>query len=42
MGAGAGDRSGSGRSFRKGLALAELFQMSPDDEAARKWFESQM
>ena len=42
MGAGAGDRGGSGRSFRKGLALAELFQMSPDDEAARKWFESQM
>ena len=42
LGAGAGDRSGSGKSLRKGLALAELFQMFPDDEAARKWFESQM
>ena len=38
----AGGRSGPGKSFRKGLTLAELFQMFPDDEAARKWFESQI
>ena len=38
----AGGRSGPGKSLRKGLTLAELFQMFPDDEAARKWFESQI
>ena len=29
-----------GKSSRNGMALAELFQKFPDDEAARKWFEA--
>ena len=28
-----------GRSDRNGLSVIELFQMFPDDDAARKWFE---
>ena len=33
---------GPGRSYRKGITLAELFKMFPDDEAAREWFEATM
>ncbi len=32
---------GPGRSYRKGLSIIELFQMFPNDEAARQWFEDQ-
>ena len=31
--------SGPGRSYRKGLSLPELFEMFPDEDTARKWFE---
>ena len=30
-----------GRSYRKGISLIELFQMFPDDEKARLWFEQE-
>ena len=33
---------GPGRSYRKGISMSELFQLFPDDEAARAWFESVM
>ena len=33
---------GSGRSYRKGIALAGLFETFPDDEAARAWSEAAM
>ena len=29
-----------GKSFRNGITLIELFDMFPDEESARKWFES--
>ncbi len=32
--------SAPGRSERAGISIIELFEMFPDDEAARKWFES--
>ena len=32
-------RSGPGRSYRSGLTVIELFDMFPDEEAARLWFE---
>ena len=28
-----------GKHYRKGITLIELFQMFPDEDAARKWFE---
>ena len=28
----------AGKSYRRGISLAKLFEMFPDDEAARKWF----
>lgn len=30
----------AGKDFRKGISLIDLFEMFPDEEAARKWFES--
>lgn len=30
-------KKGPGKSFRKGMSLAELFRMFPDDDAAEKW-----
>ena len=32
--------SGPGRSYRKGLSVVELFDMFPDEQAARNWFEN--
>ena len=32
--------NGSGKSDRKGMTLAEMFKMFPDDEAAMEWFEA--
>ena len=34
--------SGPGKSFREGLSVMELFEMFPDDETARRWFESRI
>ena len=31
---------GPGRSYRKEISMSKLFQMFPDDGAARAWFES--
>ena len=31
-------QSAPGKHYRKGLALSELFQMFPDDDAAEAWF----
>ena len=31
---------GPGRSYRKEITIIELLKMFPDDEAARKWFET--
>ncbi len=31
----------SGKSFRKGISLTELFEMFPDEDAAQKWLEEQ-
>ena len=33
-----GSTSGPGKHFRKGISLAELFQLFPDDETAEEWF----
>lgn len=33
-------QSAPGKSFRKGITLIELFEMFPDNDAARKWFEN--
>lgn len=33
--------TGPGKSFRKGISLAELFTMFPDDEVAEEWFIQQ-
>ena len=30
----------AGKDFRKGISLIELFEMFPDEQAARDWFES--
>ena len=30
---------GPGKHYRKGISLAKLFKMFPDDETAREWFE---
>ena len=35
-----GFSKGPGKYFRKGISLAGLFQMFPDDEAAEEWFVS--
>ncbi|MCE2508629.1 MAG: transposase, partial [Nitrosopumilaceae archaeon] len=38
-----GDGTGSGgpgRSYRKGITLADLFKLFLNDEAAREWFEA--
>ena len=32
--------SGPGKSFRNGISLIALFDMFPDEDSARKWFES--
>ena len=32
-------KSGPGKSHREGIGLAELFDMFPDNDSARKWFE---
>ena len=29
-----------GRSFKKGITLIEIFEKFPDEDEARKWFES--
>ncbi|MCY4192067.1 MAG: IS1595 family transposase, partial [Rhodospirillaceae bacterium] len=34
--------SGPGKSHRKGISLVKLLRMFPDDDAARKWFESKL
>ena len=34
--------SGPGKFLREGLSITELFEMFPDDETARKWFESRI
>lgn len=34
--------SGPGKSFREGISLMELFEMFPNDEAARVWFEKRI
>ncbi len=31
-----------GRGYRKGISLPELFEMFPDEESARLWFEAQI
>jgi len=31
-----------GKNYREGISLVELFDMFPDNETARKWFEGQM
>lgn len=31
-----------GRGYRKGISLMELFEMFPDEESARLWFEAQI
>ena len=33
---------GPGRSYRKRISMSELFQLFPDDQTAREWFESVM
>lgn len=33
-------RKAPGRAHRQGITLAQLFEMFPDETAARKWFES--
>ena len=33
-------KSGSGKSYRSGLTVFELFEMFPDEAAARHWFEA--
>ncbi len=35
-------KKATGRSYREGLSLIELFEMFPDEEAATKWFEDQV
>ncbi len=35
-------KSGPGRSHRKGITLAQLFDLFPDDQTAREWFESKL
>ena len=35
-------KTGPGKSFRDGMSVMELFEMFPDDETARKWFESRI
>ena len=30
---------GPGKSHRTGISLVELFDMFPDEDSARKWFE---
>ena len=30
----------AGKDYRKGISLLELFEMFPDEQAARDWFES--
>ena len=32
-------KSGPGRSYRSGITVIELFDMFPDEESARQWFE---
>ena len=32
-------KSGPGRSYRTGMTVIELFDMFPDEESARRWFE---
>lgn len=34
--------SGPGKSFREGISLTELFEMFPDNETARRWFEARI
>lgn len=35
-------KSGPGKAHREGLTLPQLFEMFPDEEAARTWFEKQV
>ena len=32
------NHTGPGKAFRKGVSLVDLFDMFPDDEAAKDWF----
>ena len=34
-------KSGPGKSYREGLSLVKLFEMFPDEQSARKWWEEQ-
>ena len=34
--------SGPGKGYRKGLTMVQLLKKSPDDDAAREWFETQI
>lgn len=35
-------KSGPGKAYRRGLSLAQLFDLFPDEESARIWFEKQL